>query len=130
MNVLPFQRAWGKAKNCQSPWLSEKVWILVDVVTNVRIDSVSIAADPSPSLAPFLAKVLTLELTPTAKINGNGSFLVAKSDSFFFFSVRVVTACRSWQSDLACLSPVSRSTDHIADSCTHDLLAGFLRSHW
>ena len=24
-NVLPFQRAWGKAKNCQSPWLSGKV---------------------------------------------------------------------------------------------------------
>ena len=86
----------------------------------------SIAADPSPSLAPFLAKVLTLELTPTA--NGNGSFLVAKSDSFL--SVRVVTGCRSWQSDLACLSPVSRSTDHIADSCTHDLLAGSLGSHW
>ena len=28
----------------------------------------SIAADPSPSLVPFLAKVLTLELTPTAKM--------------------------------------------------------------
>ena len=67
MNVLPFQRAWGKAKNCQSLWLSEKVWILVGVVTNVRIDSVSIAVDRSPSLAPFLEKVLTLELTPTAK---------------------------------------------------------------
>ena len=67
MNVLPFPRAWEKAKNCQSPVLSEKVWSLVGVVTNVRIDSVSIAADPSPSLAPFLAKVLTLELTPTAK---------------------------------------------------------------
>ena len=51
MNVLPFQRAWQKAKNFQSPWLSEKVWILVGVVTNVRIDSVSIAADPSPSLS-------------------------------------------------------------------------------
>ena len=86
-------------------------------MTNVRFDSVSIAADPSPSLAPYLAKVLTFELTPTAKINGNGSFLVAKSDRFFF-SVRVMTACRSWQSDLAYLSPVSRSNDHIADSCT------------
>ena len=52
------------------------------------------------------------------------SFLIAKSDSFFF-SVRVVTACRSWQPDLACLVPVSRSTDHIVDSFTHDLLAGF-----
>ena len=30
MDVLPFQRAWGKSKNCQSPWLSEKVWILVE----------------------------------------------------------------------------------------------------
>ena len=84
---------------------------------------------PSPPirplpLLPFLRRSSLLSLRPLP--NGNGSFLVAKSDSFF--SVRVVTACRSWQSDLACLSPVSRSTDHIADSCTHDLLAGFLSS--
>ena len=62
MDVLPFQRAWGKAKNCQSPWLSEKDGFLSNVrdgvVTNVRIDSVSIAADPAPSLAPFLVKGL------------------------------------------------------------------------
>ena len=69
---------------------------------------------PSPPirplpLLPFLRKVLS-------HCQMVSSFLVAKSDSFF--PVRVVTACRSWQPDLACLSSVSRSTDHIVDACT------------
>ena len=87
MNVLPFQRAWGKAKNCQSPWLSEKVWILVErpwpwvLWRTVRIDSVSIAADPFPSLAPFLAKVLTLKLT---LLLPNGKFFPRRKVRQFF----------------------------------------------
>ena len=87
MNVLPFQRAWGKAKNCQSPWLSEKVWILVErpwpwvLWRTVRIDSVSIAADPFPSLAPFLAKVLTLKLT---LLLPNGKFFPRRKVWQFF----------------------------------------------
>ena len=125
MNVLPFQRAWGKAKNCQSPWLSERYGFL-----SVLWWTYGSTVCPSPPirplpLLPFLRRSWLLSLRPLP--NGNGSFLVVKSDSFF--SVRVVTACRSWQSDLACLLPVSRSTDLIVHSCTHDLV-GFLGSYW
>ena len=71
MNVLPFQKLGGRQRTASCRGSVKRYGFLSNVcdgvVTNVRIDSVSIAADPSPSLAPFLAKVLTLELTPTAK---------------------------------------------------------------
>ena len=130
MDVLPFQRAWGKSKNCQSPWLSERVWngFLSNVRGGAVMRSTYGSMCPSPPirplpLFPFLRKVSSLRPLP------NGKFFPRRKVRQFFFSVRVVTACRSWQPDLACLSPISRSTDHIVDSCTHDLLASFLGSH-
>ena len=122
MNVLPFQRAWGKAKNCQSPWLSEKVWILVGVVTNVRIDSVSITADPSLPLLPFLRRSWLLILRPLP--NGNGSFLVAKSDNFFQCSDGLPVGSLTWlvfrQSvDLLITSPTRAPTICLPVSWVH-----------
>ena len=68
MNVLPFQRAWGRQRTASRRGSEKRYGFLSivrdGVVTNVWID-MSIAADPSPSLALFLAKVLILELAPT-----------------------------------------------------------------